>query len=105
MLRIDKSEKKLVRLRRSTLSESDHWEREFQAMILANPSSFCEELSERLQIVGQEGQRELVQLVHDEGVGEATLERHQVIGGDGSGHGDLHGINVTSRHRRGIRRL
>src|SRR5690242_11305057 len=54
MLRIDKSEKKLVRLSESGLANSDHWERDLQSMICSNPESFCEELGEELLVVGQE---------------------------------------------------
>lgn len=54
MLRIDKSEKKLVRLANSALAEADHWERQLQAMICASPDSFCEEIGESLWVIGQE---------------------------------------------------
>jgi len=54
MLRIDKNEKKLVRLTKSALAEADHWERQLQAMICAAPEPFCEEIGESLCIIGQE---------------------------------------------------
>lgn len=54
MLRIDRSGKKLVRLQKSALAEADHWERELQAMIIAAPDSFCEEIGESLWLIGQE---------------------------------------------------
>jgi hypothetical protein len=54
VLRIDKNGKKLVRLQKSALAEADHWERELQAMIMAAPDSFCEEIGERLWLIGQE---------------------------------------------------
>jgi hypothetical protein len=54
MLRIDKNNKLLVRLPTSSLSEAEHWERDLQAMILKSPNAFCEEIGERLWIVGQE---------------------------------------------------
>jgi hypothetical protein len=54
MLRIDKNEKKLVRLAKLRLAEADQWERQLQAMICGNPDSFCEEIGENLWIIGQE---------------------------------------------------
>src|SRR5438874_869964 len=54
VLRIDKNEKKLVRLTKSALAEADHWERQLQAMICAAPDSFCEEIGESLWVIGQE---------------------------------------------------
>lgn len=54
MLRIDKNDKKLVRLKPSALAEADHWERQLQAMICAAPDAFCEEIGERLWLIGQE---------------------------------------------------
>ena len=44
-----------------------------------------------LEFVDQEGQRDLVQLVGDERVGEPTREGHEVIGRDGPGDEDSHG--------------
>ena len=38
-----------------------------------------------LQVVDQERDRQLVQLLHDQRVGEPAGERHQVVGGDGAG--------------------
>ena len=43
------------------------------------------------QVVDEERQRDLVQLVGDELVGEPAGEVHQVVGGDRAGDGDLHG--------------
>ena len=54
MLRIDKKAKKLVRLTKTALAEADHWERELQAMICTSPEAFCEEIGERLWVIGQE---------------------------------------------------
>lgn len=54
MLRIDKAEKKLVRLTKSALADADHWERQLQAMICAEPDTFCEEIGENLWVIGQE---------------------------------------------------
>ena len=41
--------------------------------------------------VDQEGERDRVQLVGDQLVGEAAGEGHQVVGGDGAGDCDTHG--------------
>lgn len=54
MLRIDKNQKKLVRLAKSTLIEANHWERELQEMIYADPEAFCEEIGEDLLFIAQE---------------------------------------------------
>ena len=54
MLRIDKNDKKLIRLTKSGLTEADHWERELQDMICKAPDTFCEELGESLWVIGQE---------------------------------------------------
>ena len=54
MLRIDKSEKKLVRLAKLALAEADHWERKLQDMICAEPDAFCEEIGESLWVIGKE---------------------------------------------------
>jgi hypothetical protein len=43
-----------------------------------------------VELLDQEGQRDLVQLVHHERVGEPALERHQVVGRDRAGDGDAH---------------
>ena len=43
-----------------------------------------------LELVREEAHRDLVELVDDERVGEATREGHEVVGGDGSGDGDGH---------------
>ena len=50
-----------------------------------------------LEGVGEEAHRDLVELVDDEGVGEAPPEGHEVVGGDGPGDGDLHGEEPTPR--------
>src|SRR5580692_10011037 len=54
MLRIDKNDKKLVRLAESALAGAHHWERELQSMICAAPTAFCEEMGESLWVIGQE---------------------------------------------------
>lgn len=54
MLRIDTTQKKLTLLATSPLGDSAHWERDIQAMIIATPDSFCEEIREHLWIIGQE---------------------------------------------------
>jgi hypothetical protein len=54
MLRIDKKSKTLVRLTKAALAQADHWERQLQAMICAAPEAFCEEIGEKLWIIGQE---------------------------------------------------
>lgn len=54
MLRINKNDKVLVHLSTSSLSQAEHWERDLQAMILNSPDAFCDEIGERLWIVGQE---------------------------------------------------
>lgn len=46
-----------------------------------------------VELVDQEGQRDRVQLVRDELVGEAPGERHEVVGGDGAGDCDAHGVD------------
>ena len=48
-----------------------------------------------LEVLGEEGERDLVELLDDEGVAEAALEGHQVVGGDGSGDGYLHSRQPT----------
>ena len=57
-----------------------------------------------LQVVDEEGQRDLVQLLDDQGVGEPTGKAHQVVGGDGPGDSDAHrhtlrGGTRRARHR------
>lgn len=54
MLRIDKTEMKLVRLTKVALADADHWERQLQSMICASPDEFCNELGEELWLIGQE---------------------------------------------------
>lgn len=44
-----------------------------------------------VEVVDQEGERDRVQLVRDELVGEAAGEGHEVVGGDGAGDCDAHG--------------
>ena len=41
--------------------------------------------------VGQEGHRDLVELLDDETVGEPSAEGHQMVRGDGTGDSDAHG--------------
>lgn len=45
-----------------------------------------------VEVVDQEGERDRVQLVRDELVGEAAGEGHEVVGGDGAGDCDAHGV-------------
>ena len=57
-----------------------------------------------LQVVGEERQRDLVELLDDERVGEPASEGHQVVGGNGPGDRDLHAPNLPDtttpgRHR------
>jgi RecB family endonuclease NucS len=54
MLRIDRASKKLVRVAKSALADTDHWERHLQGMICADAESFCEEIGESLRVIGQE---------------------------------------------------
>jgi hypothetical protein len=54
MLRIDKTGKRLIRLQETTLTDTNHWERQLQDMICASPDEFCQELSEKLWVLGQE---------------------------------------------------
>jgi hypothetical protein len=46
-----------------------------------------------VQLVDQEGERDRVELVRDELVGEAAGERHEVVGCDGAGDCDAHGVD------------
>ncbi|MGX1300415.1 hypothetical protein RKD35_001903 [Streptomyces albogriseolus] len=46
-----------------------------------------------VEVVDQEGQRDRVQLVRDELVGEPAGEGHEVVGGDGAGDCDAHGVD------------
>jgi hypothetical protein len=55
------------------------------------------------QVVDEEGQRDLVQLVGDELVGEPAREVHQVVGGDRAGDGDLHGGPCSLGNRGSLR--
>src|SRR5581483_827031 len=50
----DRNEKKLTRLKQSPLAQADHWERHLQEMICSNPEAFCEEIGEKLCLIGQE---------------------------------------------------
>ncbi len=45
----------------------------------------------------EEGQRDLVELLDQEAVGEAAVEDHQVVGGDGPGDGDPHQRTLQRR--------
>src|SRR5882672_4414766 len=55
MLRIDGSNKKLIRLEPKTMRESGYWERrDIQNMICHSPGAFCDELGEYIHIVGAE---------------------------------------------------
>ena len=53
-----------------------------------------------LQLVDEEGDRELVELLDDEGVAELAAERHQVVSGDGSADQQGH---VAAAYRRKAR--
>jgi hypothetical protein len=55
MLRIDKSENKLVRLTKIALAETGHCERRLQQMICSDPDTFCEEIGEKLFEAGVQG--------------------------------------------------
>ena len=48
-----------------------------------------------LEVLGEERQRDLVELLDDEGVREPAPERHEVVGRDGAGEGDVHGRNLS----------
>lgn len=50
-----------------------------------------------VQLVDQEGERDRVQLVRDELVREAAGEGHEVVGGDGAGDCDAHGVDSLLR--------
>jgi hypothetical protein len=52
-----------------------------------------------VEVVDQEGQRDRVQLVRDELVGESAGEGHEVIGGDGAGDCDAHGVDSPEGRR------
>lgn len=55
MLRIDKTAKKLVPLTKSTLADAEHWERQLEDMICAEPDAFLGEIGEEsLWIIGKE---------------------------------------------------
>ncbi len=45
-----------------------------------------------VQLVDQEGERDRVQPVRDELIGEPAGEGHEVVGGDGAGDCDTHGV-------------
>lgn len=49
-----------------------------------------------LEAVGEETDRDLVELLDDQGVGEPPAEGHEVVGGDGPGDGDLHQSNLPA---------
>ena len=54
MLRIDKKGKRLVGVQKSSLSAADQWERELEDMIWASPQVFCDELGQKLWMIGRE---------------------------------------------------
>lgn len=55
MLKIDKANKTLVALAAKTMKESGYWERrDIQDMICRSPQEFCDELGERIWLVGSE---------------------------------------------------
>jgi RecB family endonuclease NucS len=57
MLRIDKTNRSLIRLEPKTMKESGYWERrDIQEMICRSPGPFCDELGEYIHIVGSEVQ-------------------------------------------------
>ena len=52
-----------------------------------------------LEVVDEEGHRELVELLDDEGVGELAPEAHQVVGGDGAGDQQGHVGQCQARRK------
>ncbi len=52
-----------------------------------------------VELVDQEGERDRVQLVRDELVGEAAGEGHEVVGGDGAGDCDAHDVDSLQGRR------
>src|SRR5207248_10466649 len=57
MFRIDNSKKTLIILARKTMSQSGYWERrDIQEMICRTPNPFCDEIGERIRVVGSEVQ-------------------------------------------------
>ena len=54
-----------------------------------------------LEVVDQERQRDLVELLDDELVGEPAREGHQVVGRDRTGDGDLHATTLRRSRRHG----
>jgi hypothetical protein len=57
MLRIDSDKKTLIALERKTMREAGYWERrDIQEMICRTPDVFCEELGEKIHILGSEVQ-------------------------------------------------
>jgi hypothetical protein len=57
MLRIDTDKKTLIALERKTMREAGYWERrDIQEMICRTPGVFCEELGEKIHILGSEVQ-------------------------------------------------
>ena len=50
-----------------------------------------------VQLTDEEGDRDLLQPLGDEIVGEAPVEGHQVVGCHGTGHGDTHGESPYRR--------
>ena len=55
-----------------------------------------------LEVLDQEGHRQLVELVHDQAVGELAREGHQVVGRDGSGYEEGHAAKHYLSVRLGI---
>lgn len=47
-----------------------------------------------VEVVDQEGEGDRVELLGDQLVGEAAGKGHQVVGGDGAGDCDSHGVNA-----------
>lgn len=66
-----------------------------------------------VEVVDKEGEGDRVQLVRDQLVGETAGEGHEVVGGDGAGDCDTHGVDApakegkltvkTTRYQRGYR--
>ena len=49
-----------------------------------------------VEVVDEEGEGDRVQLIRDQLVGEAAGEGHEVVGGDGAGDCDTHGVVTSS---------
>ncbi|SLH93121.1 Uncharacterised protein [Mycobacteroides abscessus subsp. abscessus] len=50
-----------------------------------------------LQIVDEEAQRDMVELVGQQHIGEPSGKAHEVVGRDGRGHGDRHEAGPLQR--------